>query len=174
MHGDLTENERSSLYQHGKIKAFINLAHGEGFGLPVFEAAYYGLPVIAPDWGGVVDFLYAPKKDKKGKIKKKRHFTKVDYDLKQVQKEAIWEPILIKDSMWCFPRQGSYKMGLRKIYKSYDIAKKEAEKLQKWILEEFAEDIKYGGFVSAMEEVIAPSVDDSDVEELFNSLFEEE
>ena len=41
-------------------------------------------------------------------------------------------------------------------------------------LEDLPEDIKYGGFVSAMEEVIAPSVDDSDVEELFNSLFEEE
>tara|TARA_R100001086_G_scaffold207681_1_gene123485 strand:- start:633 stop:1913 length:1281 start_codon:yes stop_codon:yes gene_type:complete len=142
LHGDMTENELSALYQHNKVKAFINLAHGEGFGLPVFEAACYGLPVIAPDWGGIVDFLYAPKKDKKGKVKNKAHFTKVDYDLKPVQAEAVWEPVIIKDSMWCFPKQGSYKMGLRKIYKNYDIVKKEAEKLQKWVLDEFAPDKK--------------------------------
>jgi len=146
LHGDLSESELSALYQHRKIKAFINLAHGEGFGLPVFEAAYYGLPVIAPDWGGVVDFLYAPKKDKKGKEKKKHHFTKVDYELKPIQKDAVWEPILIKDSMWAFPKQGSYKMGLRKIYKNYDVVKKEAKKLQKWILEEFNNEKRLNDF----------------------------
>jgi len=148
LHGDLREEELSSLYQHEKIKAFINLAHGEGFGLPVFEAAYYGLPVIAPDWGGVVDFLYAPKKDKKGKEKRKSHFTKVNYDIKQVQKEAIWEPVIIKDSMWCFPKQGSYKMGLRKIHKQYSVVKKEAEKLQKWLLNNFKEEEMYENFVN--------------------------
>jgi len=149
LHGDLSENELSALYQHDKIKAFINLAHGEGFGLPVFEAAYYGLPVIAPDWGGVVDFLYAPKKDKKGKEKKKHHFTKVEYDIKPIQQEAVWEPILVKDSMWCFPKQGSYKMGLRKIYKNYDVAKKEAEKLQKWVCKEFESNKKYTAFFNS-------------------------
>ena len=152
LHGDMTENELSALYQHDKVKAFINLAHGEGFGLPVFEAACYGLPVIAPDWGGVVDFLYAPKKDKKGKEKKKHHFTKVDYDIKQIQPEAIWEPILIKDSMWCFPKQGSYKMGLRKVFKNYDVVKKEAEKLQSWVLEEFSSDKKYQNVLNAIED----------------------
>ena len=147
LHGDLSDNELSSLYQHDKIKAFINLAHGEGFGLPVFEAAYYGIPVIAPDWGGILDFLYAPKKDKKGKEKRKSHFTKVDYDVRPIQKEAVWEPVLIKESMWCYPKQGSYKMGLRKVYKQYDIVRKEAEKLQKWLLKNFEESKMYENFV---------------------------
>ena len=147
LHGDLTENELSSLYQNEKVKCFINLAHGEGFGLPVFEAAYYGLPVIAPDWGGVVDFLYAPKKDKKGKERKRPHFTRVDYDIKQIQEEAIWEPIIIKDSMWCFPKQGSYKMGLRKIFKQYETVKIEAHKLQKYLLKNFTEKEKYEEFL---------------------------
>jgi len=167
LHGDMTENELSALYQHDKIKAFINLAHGEGFGLPVFEAVCYGLPVIAPDWGGVVDFLYAPKKGKKGKEKKKHHFTKVDYDIKQIQSEAIWEPVLIKDSMWCFPKQGSYKMGLRKIYKSYDVVKKQAERLQKWALEEFSPDKKYQNVLNCVLE------DEVDIEDWLESLSEE-
>ena len=151
LHGDLSENELSALYQHDKIKCFINLAHGEGFGLPVFEAAYYGLPVIAPNWGGIVDFLYKPKKNKKGKEKNRPYFTKVDCDIKPVQKEAVWEPIIIKDSMWAFPKQGSYKMGLRKVYKQYDQVKKRAESLQEWVLEEFESDKMYENFLKNIE-----------------------
>ena len=41
LHGDMTEEEMNSLYQSNSVKAFINLAHGEGFGLPMFEAAYH-------------------------------------------------------------------------------------------------------------------------------------
>ena len=48
LHGNMTDAEMHSLYRHPKIKAYMTLAHGEGFGLPIFEAAYSGLPVIAP------------------------------------------------------------------------------------------------------------------------------
>ena len=36
LHGDLSASEVNSLYCHEQIKAFISLAHGEGFGLPIF------------------------------------------------------------------------------------------------------------------------------------------
>jgi len=147
LHGDLSEGEVSALNQHPKIKCFINLAHGEGFGLPVFEAAYYGLPVIAPNWGGVVDFLYKPKKNKKGKMKKRPYFTKVDVDIKPVQQEAIWEPIIVKESMWAYPRQGSYKMALRKVYTQYSQSLQMAQALQKWILKKFEPTQQYEDFV---------------------------
>ena len=49
VHGDMTEEELNGLYKHPSIKAYINLAHGEGFGLPMFEAAYHKLPVVARD-----------------------------------------------------------------------------------------------------------------------------
>ena len=45
IHGELTEEELAWLYSHPTMKALINIAHGEGFGLPLFEAAYNGLPV---------------------------------------------------------------------------------------------------------------------------------
>ena len=150
LHGDMTENELSSLYQHPKVKCFINLAHGEGFGLPVFEAAYYGLPVVAPDWGGILDFMYAPKKDKKGKEKEKAHFAKVDYDLKHIQPEAVWDPVLVKDSQWAFPRQGSYKMTLRKVFKNYGMYKSQAERLQDHVIKHFDYDKMHERFVSGV------------------------
>jgi len=34
LHGDMTDQEIYSLYHHPKIKSFVSLAHGEGFGLP--------------------------------------------------------------------------------------------------------------------------------------------
>ena len=64
LHGNLFEEEMSALYTHPKIKAIVSTTHGEGFGLPLFEAAYKELPVVAPNWSGHVDFLYALKKDK--------------------------------------------------------------------------------------------------------------
>ena len=70
---DFLEEEMTYLYNHPKIKALISMSHGEGFGLPMFEAAYNGLPVIATDWGGQCDFLYMSDKNKK----KKAMFTKI-------------------------------------------------------------------------------------------------
>lgn len=154
LHGDMTEEEIHSLYKHPKVKAFISLTHGEGFGLPFFEAAYSALPVLAPDWSGHLDFLYMPTKDKKGKTKKKPYFAKVDYDLAPIQKETVWDGVLVADSMWCYAQQGSYKMRLREMYKDYGRFKKQAETLQKWILETFTKEGQYNRFNAAIHEYV--------------------
>lgn len=150
LHGDMTEEEMTGLYNHPKLKGLVTAAHGEGFGLPIFEAAYNGLPVIAPDWSGHVDFLYAPKKDKKGNLKSKPHFIKIDYDLAPIQQTAVWDGVLNADSRWCYPKQQSYQSSLRKLYKSSKMYKGIANKLQKHIQTEFAADKMYKKFVEAM------------------------
>lgn len=143
LHGTMKESELAGLYKHPKIKALINISHGEGFGLPVFEAAYNTLPVVAANWGGVVDFMNAPVKDKKGKTKKRPHFANVDYDIKPIQKEAVWEPVLVKDSMWCFPREVSYKKTIRSVYKSYGQHLSKAKKLVPQLVERLSEENQY-------------------------------
>ena len=143
LHGDMTEGEMTSLYQHSKIKAFISLAHGEGFGLPIFEAAYNGLPIISPSWGGQCDYLYMPVKDKKGKTKNKAMFTPVSWDLKSIQPEAKWDGVLESDSQWCFPKEWDYKRALKSIKKNYGTAKSKANKLKKHIIETHTQDNKY-------------------------------
>jgi len=140
MHGDLSDEEMHSLYKNKDVHSLISLTHGEGFGLPLFEAAYSGLPVLATDWSGHLDFLYKPTENKKGKVKRKAFFAKVDYDLQPVQQGAVWDGVIQKDSMWAFPQQGSYKMKLREIYKDYDRYKSQAKKLQDWVVEEFNEE----------------------------------
>jgi glycosyltransferase involved in cell wall biosynthesis len=57
LHGDLEDEEINGLYNHPKVKAHVSFTHGEGFGRPLLEASLSEKPVIAPDWGGQVDFL---------------------------------------------------------------------------------------------------------------------
>ena len=139
MHGDLSDEEMHSLYSHDSVHALVSLTHGEGFGLPLFEAAYSGLPIIATDWSGHLDFLYMPARDKKGKEKLKPHFARVDFDMQPVPAGAVWNGVIQKDSMWAYPQQGSCKMRLREVYKDYSRFKSQAGKLQKWICDNFEE-----------------------------------
>ena len=146
LHGDLDDKEMHSLYNHELIHAILSLTHGEGFGLPLFEAAYSGLPVIATDWSGHLDFLYKPTKDKKGKIKSKPYFAKIDYDLQPIAPDAVWDGVLQKDSMWAYAKQGSYKMKMREVYKDYSRFKSQSKKLQQWICENFEQQKQYDKF----------------------------
>ena len=138
LHGRLTEEELTTLYNHDKIKCMISLAHGEGFGLPLFEAAYNGLPIVTTDWSGHLDFLYAPQKDKKGKEKLKGLFGKVSYDLHKVQAESVWEGVITPDSMWAYPKDNSAREKMRNVYKDYQLAINKAKKLKTYIEEEFS------------------------------------
>ena len=165
IHGNMSEEELSSLYQHEKIKAFVTIAHGEGYGLPIFEAAHYGLPVISPAWSGQNDFLFVPQKDKKtGKVKTRGLFSKVEYTVAPVQKEAVWDGVIQEGSMWCYPEESSFKKQMRDVKESYSKAKSRAKKLKKYLTENFTEEIMYDNFVEAMDVNTgdkAPENDDS-------------
>jgi len=174
LHGDMTEEEMHALYSHPQIKAFVSLSHGEGYGLPHFEAAYSGLPIIAPKWSGYLDFLRRPIVDKKGHSKMKSCFATVDYELKPVQEEARWEGVIEADSAWCFAEQGSYKMRLREMHKDWGRFKKQASDLQKWIWENFKEEDKLQEIATIVGEVVGNSVTDREVDDLFNDLFTNE
>ena len=137
LHGDLTAGQMTGLYQNDKIKGMINIAHGEGFGLPLFEAAREGLPITTIGWSGQLDFLHHGSKD---------YYNEVDYSLQPIQKEAVWSGVLEADSMWAHADQGSYKMSLRKAYKKYDKMKTQAEELQVIVNDKFSDEKLYAGF----------------------------
>ena len=150
LHGYMSEDEVHSLYLHPKIKVLLSLTHGEGYGLPLFEAAYTGLPIISHDWGGQTDFLYIKEKGKKGKTKAKGLYAKVEYDLKPIQKEAVWEGVLQADSQWAFPRQGNVKMKMREVHKNYHVYTGMAKKLKKHVLKNFTKEIIHNNFIEAI------------------------
>ncbi len=173
VHGEMSDAEIHSLYVHPKIKCFISATHGEGFGLPLFEAAYSALPVVAPGWSGQCDFLYTPYQGKDLKKKKSKklqpYFSEVDFTMGQVPQAAVWDGVLQADSMWCYPKEGSFKMKLRNVRKDHKKWKKKALTLQKWILENFKEESMYEKFVD-----LVHKNEDFDVENWLDGLNIEE
>jgi len=129
------------LYQHKKIKALVNIAHGEGFGLPMFEAAQAALPVITVGWSGQKDFL---------EYNGTQYYTSVNYTLKPIHKQAEWKGVLEPGTQWAYADQGSYKMALRKVKKNWKAAKTKATKLQKILVSEFNEEKIYQQFCDAV------------------------
>tara|TARA_R100001594_G_C4026713_1_gene260385 strand:- start:928 stop:1401 length:474 start_codon:yes stop_codon:yes gene_type:complete len=143
----------------------VSLTHGEGFGLPLFEAAYNGLPIIAPSWSGHKDFLHAPKKirkkNKKTVTKLQPHFSKVKYSLMPVSPDAVWEGVVQPDAMWCYADEESYKSEIRKVFNRRNDAsfRKDAKNLQNWILDNFKEEDLYKKFVDC---IPLPQIEDLD------------
>ena len=141
LHGDLTAGQMTGLYQDEKIKGMINIAHGEGFGLPMFEAAREGLPITTIGWSGPVDFLHHDGKD---------YYNKVKYTINPIQDKAVWAGVLEKNSKWAYADQGSYKMALRKAYKNYDNLKKSALELKDIINDKFSNEKLYDVFCDSI------------------------
>ena len=149
LHGDMTEEELHALYVHPKIDAFLTLTHGEGFGLPIFEAAYSGLPIVACGWSGQGDYLYDEDR--------KPQFYEVSYDLLPIPESAVWENILIKESMWSYPREISAREQMRKCFEDLTSKKKtkvlkQAKEFAKNLADKYAPDTLYSSFVGAFYE----------------------
>ena len=154
LHGDLSAGQMTGLYQNDKIKGMINIAHGEGFGLPLFEAAREGLPITTIGWSGQLDFLHHDGKD---------YFNSVDYSLQPIQKEAIWPGVLEQDTMWAHADQGSYKMALRKAVKGYDKMKARAEELKNLVDNKFSDEKLYELFTNKFYEDEAAGIEIEDL-----------
>ena len=116
----------------------------------MFEASYNALPVITVAWGGQNDFLYMPVKNKKGKVSSQPMFTSVRFDIKPVQREAVWEHVIPEDSMWSYAVEWHYKKCLNEVYKNHGAAKSKARKLQKYLKENFTQEIMYKKFVDSI------------------------
>tara|TARA_Y100001973_G_C5205468_1_gene341179 strand:- start:3129 stop:4391 length:1263 start_codon:yes stop_codon:yes gene_type:complete len=108
IHGDMLDNEIHALYNHPKLRAMLCLPHGEGFGLPMFEAAYSGMPVITVGWSGQLDYLIDSNK--------KEQFYNVSYDIRHIQEQAVWDGVLMKEAMWAFAKESSAKTQMRRCY----------------------------------------------------------
>lgn len=138
LHGDLTPGNLTWLYCNPKMTALINIAHGEGFGLPLFEAAREALPIITIGWSGQLDFLHHDGKD---------YFHSVDYALQPVQENARWKGVVEADSMWAYASPTSFKQKLRDALNG---TREDAKALQQLVLDKFSNEKLYELFCNAI------------------------
>ena len=101
LHGDFTDEEMNSLYNHPKIKSMVSFTHGEGFGRPLLEASMTGLPVIASRWSGQLDFLSQDKS------------ILIGGEMQQIPKSVVWKDVIIPESKWFVIDENSARGVLR-------------------------------------------------------------
>lgn len=126
LHGDLSDSEVASLYRHPKVKALVSLTRGEGYGLPILEAAASGLPVIATGWSGHTDFLSHGR------------YIDVPYKLAPVHQSRIDGKIFMPGTNWAFPSEDEFKKKITKFRNASAIPKEWAQELKTKIIEKYS------------------------------------
>jgi len=108
LHGELTDSEMNSLYNHNKIKAMVSFTKGEGYGRPIAEFMASGKPILVSGWSGHMDFIsekfHIPLKGK----------------LLEVHHSAVWDTIINKGTHWFTVDYQSAAETLDKVHKNYN------------------------------------------------------
>tara|TARA_B100000963_G_scaffold300193_1_gene272463 strand:+ start:2463 stop:3716 length:1254 start_codon:yes stop_codon:yes gene_type:complete len=124
LHGELSDTEMNSLYNHSKIKAMISFTKAEGFGRPLLEFATTGKLIIAPHYSGQTDFLI------------KDYIIALPGGLSDIHPSAR-NQFLIEGAKWFTPDYGYAKKALREIHKHYNKFKDLGKKQKQYVLENF-------------------------------------
>mgnify|MGYP003646011753 FL=1 len=138
MHGNLTEDQMNSLYNPKYIDCYITATHGEGFGIPIFQAACNNIPVVATNWSGHLDFLRAPVKNAAGKTKLLSHFVKVDYKIEKVRPHHLMPGIITEECEWAYPKEESFRRGIQFVRSSKNKITEDAENLAIYLRDKFS------------------------------------
>ncbi len=104
---NFSRHELLSLHRRGDC--FALLQRSEGWGLPHFEAAACGNPVVTPRYGAQTEFL----NDHNAYL--------VDYSLRPVTGMS-WSPYYTSTQLWCEPDQEHAMTLLRYVYENRDEA----------------------------------------------------
>jgi glycosyltransferase involved in cell wall biosynthesis len=118
---------------HKRGDCFLLLQRAEGWGLPHFEAASCGNPVITPAYGGQTDFLNTDNS------------YPIDYTLAPVG-GMTWSPYYRGDQYWAEPNMKQTIETLRHVYNNREEAQLKGQLAQKNIAENFTWD-KIGDMV---------------------------
>ena len=106
LHGDFSDYEMNSLYNHPKVKAMVSFTKGEGYGRPLQEFGLTGKPIIASNWSGQLDFLH------------KEYVTLLPGQLTQVDKSAA-DRFILHESKWFTVNYQFASKLLKDVFKHY-------------------------------------------------------
>ncbi len=143
LHGSLSSEEMNKLYNHPKIKAFVSLTHGEGFGRPMLEASMVGLPVITSAWSGQMDFL------------SQEDSMLLGGELINVPKSQVWKDIIIAESQWFNVNETQAYKAMNYCFQNGDSVKEKALNLMKTNRDKFT----LNKMTEKLDKIITPIID---------------
>jgi len=118
LHGEFSNEEMNSLYNHSKVKAMISLTKGEGFGRPLLEFSLTKKPIIVSNWSGHMDFLNP------------EFVCAIGGQLTNIHASAVVKDLIMPESQWFSPDHGQIGYYLKDVHKNYkkyiDGAKRQA------------------------------------------------
>ena len=127
IHGDMTDSEMNSLYNHPKVKAMVSFTKGEGFGRPLAEFAMTGKPIIASNWSGHIDFLH------------KDYCTLLPGELTEVGRSAQ-DQFVLKGSKWFTVNYATAAAVIQDCMKNYKAYCERSRKMPQHMKENFSRD----------------------------------
>ena len=123
LHGAMTREEMNNLYKSPKLCVFATATRGEGFGLPLLEAAVAGIPIVATGWSAHTEFLSG------------KSFSSVACDMMPIPGSRIDGTIFVTGSSWAQPREGNFcrklKLAVNENQKLLTAAAELSERLKK-------------------------------------------
>ena len=143
LHGDLSDHEMNSLYNHPKIKAMVSFAKGEGYGRPLQEFGLSGKPIIAPNWSGHLDFLHP------------EYCTLLPGNLTQVHPSAA-DKFIMKESQWFTVQYQYASKVLKDMFKHYKKYLTLSRKQTKHVKDNFSLDKMTERFAEILEKAAVP------------------
>ena len=143
LHGSLSDEEMNKLYNHPKVKCFISLTHGEGYGRPLQEASMVGLPIIASAWSGQLDFLSQTDSMLLGG------------ELVQVPKSQHWKDIIIPESQWFNVNETQAYKAMNYCFQNHNEVKEKALNLMKVNRDKFTLD----KMTEKLDKIVKPYID---------------
>ena len=139
LHGDLTDEEMNSLYNHPKVKSMVSFTKGEGFGRPLLEFGITGKPIIASNWSGQTDFLH------------KDYCVLLPGKTEQIHKSAA-DNFLTKGTSWFTVDYAYAAKILQDVYSNYKNYLVRSRKQPQYIKDNFTREQMQNKFVSIIED----------------------
>lgn len=142
VHGLMDRNEVGKLFTHGKVKALCAPTRGEGWGLPILDAAAAGLPVITTSHSGHMDFM------------KYVRYLGVEFKLVEIPDSLADGRIWVPGARWAEPAENSFKSRVRKFYKSPNVPTEWAEEAMQDIRKTFNLQSVFAEYDKALGDII--------------------
>jgi hypothetical protein len=127
VHGILSTEEMLGIYRSPKVRLFASLTRGEGFGLPMLEAAACDIPIIATGWSAHDEFLSLGR------------YGKVAHSLIPIPDSKADNRIFRHASMWAQPDKSDFEKKVNKFISSQEVPRQWARDLGAKIREQYSQ-----------------------------------